>query len=390
VTASYDAVIIGAGNLGMWTAYGLARQGFGRIAICDRSWAGWGATSRSAGVVRQQGGSETAVKLGKLTRELYLALGSELGLDSGFTETGYFVLAATEQEQAAFLELAELRRRCGVRNEWIDADEGRRRFPQLNWDMFRGATYTPDDGYVHPPIAARNITVALAKHAGIEIFERCTVEEIDEHAGVYQLHTSRGTIQSEIVVNAGGPRGARALGKLLEVEVPVSAARHQVVTFATAGPQLEGLFPMCFALAEGIYWRPEEQGVLLGYSNPNELADETGRYQIDIDWGYHERVRPIYEAIFPPLAGQGVARAWAASIDYTPDHLPIIDEARPGFYVVAAGGHGMMWGPGLGIKMAELIAQGEVSDLPEDEISLARFSRERVHHDKIALPFPTR
>lgn len=390
MTASYDAVIIGAGNLGMWTAYGLAQQGFQRIAVCDRSWAGWGATSRSAGVVRQQGGSETAIKLGKWTRELYMQLGAELGLDSGFTETGYFVLAENEAEREAFQELAALRQQCGVENVWLSADEGRRHFPQLNWDMFLGATYTANDGFVHPPIAARNITLALAKHAAVEIFERCTVEEIDAQGGVYTVHTSRGTIQSEVLVNAAGPRGARLVGSLLDVAVPVSAARHQVVTFPTAGPQIAGLFPMCFALARGIYWRPEEQGVLLGYSNPNEAADESGRYQIDIDWSYHEQVRPIYEAIFPTLAGQGLARAWAASIDYTPDHLPIIDEARPGFFVVAAGGHGMMWGPALGIKMAELIAQGEVADLPEDEISLARFGRERQQHDRIALPFPTR
>src|SRR5215204_2081642 len=47
-------------------------------------------------------------------------------------------------------------------------------------------------------------------------------------------------------------------------------------------------------------------------------------------------------------------RVRAASIDYTPDHLPIIDEPVEGFYVLAAGGHGMMWGPALGEKMAGL------------------------------------
>src|SRR3954470_20092526 len=126
--ATYDLVIIGAGNLGLWTAHQLARRGFGRIAVCERQWAGFGATTRSAGVVRQQGGSETAIKLGKWSRELYLALGDELGLDSGFTETGYFVLAETEAERAAFLELVALRRACGVENEWVDAAEGRTRF----------------------------------------------------------------------------------------------------------------------------------------------------------------------------------------------------------------------------------------------------------------------
>ena len=62
-----------------------------------------------------------------------------------------------------------------------------------------------------------------------------------------------------------------------------------------------------------------------------------------------------------------------------------------GFYVLAAGGHGMMWGPALGEKMAQLISEGEAEDLPKEDIELARFSRERDPHrigDTIALPFP--
>ena len=86
-----------------------------------------------------------------------------------------------------------------------------------------------------------------------------------------------------------------------------------------------------------------------------------------------------------------VSRAWAASIDYTPDHLPIIDEPMEGFYVLAAGGHGMMWGPALGEKMAGLISEGSVSGVPREDVELARFSRvkdpDRVE-DMISLPFP--
>lgn len=382
--ATYDLIIIGAGNLGLWTAHELARRGFGSIAVCERSWAGSGATTRSAGVVRQQGGSETAIKLGIWSRERYLSLGAELGLDSGFTETGYYVLAETEGERAAFLTLVDLRRACGMENEWVDAAEGHRRFPGLDWGNLRGATYTANDGYVHPPIVARNITIAAARHPAIDLFEQCTVEGIEHTGSNFTVRTTRGDFVSDRVLDAGGPRGARKIGAMVGVEVPVSAARHLVVTY----PDIP-VFPMFFALAKGIYVRPEEQGALLGLSNPYEQADHSDRYQLDFDWDYFEKMRPAWEAIFPALAGQRISRAWAGSIDYTPDHLPIIDQPLAGFYVLAAGGHGMMWGPALGMKMAELIADGAVRDLPAGEIKLDRFREGYVHHDAIALPFPT-
>jgi sarcosine oxidase subunit beta len=389
MSAAYDLVIVGAGNLGLWTAYHLARQGFGRIAICERDWAGFGATSRSAGVVRQQGGSETAIKLGKWARQLYLDLGERLGLDSGFTQVGYYVLAQTEAEKRAFLELVELRRRCGVENEWLDAAEGRRRWPWLDWEHFVGATYTPDDGYVQPPIVARNITYAALRSESIDLFEKCAVSAITCAGRVFRVETARGQLETERILDAGGPRGARTIGAMLGVDVPVAAARHQIVTFATVADRLPKPFPMLFALGEGIYVRPDEHGALLGMSNPVEKADSSERYQIPFDWAYSEQMRPTWESAFPFLQGQGIARAWSASIDYTPDHLPIVDQPREGLYVLAAGGHGMMWGPALGLKMAELILRGTVTDLPADEISLGRFAGPAKVRDAIALPFPT-
>lgn len=387
MATTYDIIIIGGGNLGLWTAYTLARRGVKRIAVCERQWAGFGATTRSAGVVRQQGGSETAIKLGKWAREGYLALGDELGLGSGYTTTGYYVLAETAEERAAFEALIELRRACGVPNDWIDADEGRRRFPTLDWNRYLGGTYNPDDGYVHPPIVARNITYATLRTGAVDILEHCEVTAIEARGSRYLLRTSRGDFETERVVNAGGPRGARQLGEMVDVNVPVSAARHQIITFPTLGSGVE-TFPMFFALAQGIYVRPEEQGALLGMSNPLERADTTGRYQIPYDWDYHEATQPVWEGFWPALKGQPISRAWAASIDYTPDHLPIIDQPLPGYYVVAAGGHGMMWGPALGQKAAELIDDGLVRDLPTDEITFARFSQPHTRRDSIALPFP--
>ena len=169
------------------------------------------------------------------------------------------------------------------------------------------------------------------------------------------------------------------------------AVRHQIVTFPTIAEGAAHPFPLFFVVGKGYYVRPEEQGALLGMGNATDEADPSERYQIDFDWDYYEKTRPDWESAYPVLRGLPISRAWAASIDYTPDHLPIIDEPVDGFYVLAAGGHGMMWGPALGEKMAGLISDGAVSDLPKEDVELARFGREKnpdKMEDMIALPFP--
>ena len=219
----------------------------------------------------------------------------------------------------------------------------------------------------------------------------CEVLEIERSGEHFLVKTTRGAFEAERVVDAGGPRGARNLATMVGVEVPVMAVRHQVVTFPTLAEGSSHPFPLFFSVGKGYYVRPEEEGAALGLSNPLDEADTSGRYQIDFDWDYYEEMRPDWESAFPALKDLPISRAWAASIDYTPDHLPIIDEPMEGFYVLAAGGHGMMWGPALGYKMAELVAEGGVTDLPGDEIDLGRFGWERDPNrmqGTIALPFP--
>ncbi len=385
--AAYELVIVGGGNLGLWTAYHLAKRGMRRILVCERYWAGYGATMRSAGIVRQQGGSETAVKLGKWSRELYLELANELGVDSGFREVGYYVVASSAMEKAVFQRLVELRRAHGVANEWLEPDELKRRLPYVDWDRFAGATFTPNDGFVEPAIIARNIAMA-ARARGVELLERCEVRAIEPRDSGYAVVTDRGTFEAERVLNAGGPRGARQIGALLGIDIPVAASRHMVMSFPTRPESMPPDFPMMFVLSSGYYLRPDEQGVLIGFSNPLEQADPSDRFLLEFDWDYYQSIKSDWESAIPGLQGLRPGRAWTGSIDYTPDQLPIIDEARFGFYVLAAGGHGIMWGPALGLKMAELIVDERVVDLPADEIRLSRFAEGRAAADAIHLPFP--
>ena len=66
------------------------------------------------------------------------------------------------------------------------------------------------------------------------------------------------------------------------------------------------------------------------------------------------RVRARLAELLPMTAALELRRIWAATIDYTPDHLPILGplldaggEPVAGATLASAGGHGMMWGPAV-------------------------------------------
>jgi sarcosine oxidase subunit beta len=104
-------------------------------------------------------------------------------------------------------------------------------------------------------------------------------------------------------------------------------------------------------------------------------------------------MRARLAALVPVTAGLGLRRVWAATIDYTPDHFPIIGRARDRVTVASAAGAGMMWGPGLGRATADVALTGSSDVLDPSDLGLDRFDeagRSRLATDPIALPFPER
>jgi sarcosine oxidase, subunit beta len=152
--------------------------------------------------------------------------------------------------------------------------------------------------------------------------------------------------------------------------------------------------PMVFDLAAGLYWRLEEGGLLFGWSDPDEAPGEAR----EIDWASYERYRERLAGFVPITRGLGLRRIWAATIDYTPDHLPIVGPAlRPdgtvigGITIASAAGHGMMWGPGVARVAADLAVHGATSLIDVADFGLDRFDedgRSRLAPDSVALPYP--
>jgi sarcosine oxidase, subunit beta len=388
-----DVVVIGGGTVGAWTAVLLAESGVPDVVLLEAATLGDGASSRAAGMVRAQGGTEPAIKLGMRSQDFYRSSGDRFPLDCGFVAQGYLMPSFTESEVQQAHDRIALQHSLGLEVEWLSSDDLDDRRTGLAKGVTLGASYAPGDGYIDAPRNVLAYTAALVAH-GVDIRERCAFTGLRTQGGrVVGVDTTQGPIDTGRVVLTGGPKlaavGARAGGR-----IHAGGTRHQVVV--TAAPTELDIhdLPMAFDVTSGIYWRPGEAGgVLWGMSNP----DEPPGTAVDFDTLYYRKARDRIEYLFPAVRGLGLRRSWAATIDYTPDHLPILgplltdDGPVAGTVVASPAGHGMMWGPAVAQVAADLTTTGECAWLDLTDLGLDRFDADgnsRVAPEPISLPFP--
>ncbi|MCP9272008.1 NAD(P)/FAD-dependent oxidoreductase [Mycolicibacterium arenosum] len=388
-----DVVVVGGGTVGAWTAVLLAESGVGSVVLLEAATLGDGASSRAAGMVRAQGGTETAIRLGIRSQEFYAETGARFPLDCGFVAQGYLMPCFTETEVQQAHDRIALQQSLGLDVQWLSGDDLDTRHTGLAPGVTLGASYAPGDGYIDAPRNVLAYTAALVAH-GVDVRERCGFTGLRTSGGrVVGVDTSDGPVDTDRVVLTGGPKLA-AVGATAGGRVPAGGARHQVVVTAAPADIDINDVPMVFDVTSGIYWRPGEAGgVLWGMSNPDESPGKA----VDFDTGYYRKARDRIEYLFPAVRGLGLRRSWAATIDYTPDHLPILgplladDGPVDGVVVASPAGHGMMWGPAVAQVAADVTLTGTCDWLDLTDLGLDRFDADgnsRVAPEPISLPFP--
>ncbi len=396
MTDRADLVIVGAGTVGGWASVFAAADRVGRVIVLERGLAGMGASSRAAGIVRAQGGTPATVALGRWSIDFYRGQLVAYGTDSGFRELGYLILAVTEEDERLGRERVAMQHRAGLTDvRWLDAEAATAMVGTLARDGHRGGSYRDGDGHIDPLRNVRAYSLAM-QAAGVEIRERTAFTGLRLSADgrtVTAVDTSGGTIETERVLLTGGP-SLRSVGEIAGLRIPAGAARHTVAVLEPHDAFAVERMPMVFDLAAGLYWRLEEGGLLFGWSDPDEMPGEARA----IDWAAYERYRVRLAGYVPLTRDLGLRRIWAATIDYTPDHLPILGPARRpdgstigGVTVASAAGHGMMWGPAVARVAADLVVQGSTSLTDVTDFGLDRFDehgRSRLAPDAVALPFP--
>jgi sarcosine oxidase subunit beta len=290
-----------------------------------------------------------------------------------------------------------MQREAGLDVRWLGQRQARSINPTLAATGHRGGSYVATDGCIDPPRNVRAYSLAM-QQLGVTLRERTAFNGLRTSRGrggrlrVTGVQTDDGVIATERVLLTGGP-SLRDVGKLVGARIFVGAARHQVV-LSEPHPAFEvERQPMVFDVRVGLYWRLEEGGLLWGMSNPRETRGPARA----IDWRHLRKMERRLHAMVPITAGLGIRKAWAATIEYTPDHFPILGPVfttegveLEGASVASSCGHGMMWGPAVARSAADLALEGHTDVVDVSEFGMDRFDEEghSPYLDPVALPFP--
>ena len=230
-----------------------------------------------------------------------------------------------------------------------------------------GATFCEKDGHANP----FHCTMAYAQGAarmGAEILTYTEVTGLRTQSGrITGVETAGGDFfGADLVINCANVR-APGLAKLVGEDIPVVSERHQALVTEPVAPLLRS---MVMSFHRSFYVQQTRHGSFVMGIGPHEEPSFNTRSS----WKFLEKNCAVICETLPLLRKLNVVRQWAGSYDLSPDHIPVIDEAKraKGFYSVCGfSGHGFMVAPRIAILVANHLT-GQTDDL-----DIRTFSQER-------------
>ncbi len=376
-----DVVVIGGGVIGSSVAYHLSKRRV-KVLLVEKNGLVSGTSSACDGLVYLQSKRPGAhLKLAMESRKRFDSLQEELGIDIEFRGRGGMVVVENQEELEAMRLFVEDQKETGLEVTLLDRKQARELEPCLS-ERILACTYSPLDGQVNPiSLALAFLQGAKARGAKISPFTGVTGFNLENHH-IVGVRTTRGTIETRVVVNAAGIQ-APEIGKLIDMEIPIKPRRGQILVTEALPPLLtRGLLSAKYLAAK---YNPAlaetaEIGVSIEQTKNGGFLLGSTREFVGFDrrttWSAMKRIALQTSRILPQLRDARVIRTFAGLRPFTPDGLPILGPVRnvEGFFMAAGHeGDGIALSPITGELVAEWIAEGSPGT------DLSDFSLERFH-----------
>ncbi|QIE54319.1 FAD-dependent oxidoreductase [Pikeienuella piscinae] len=371
--------IIGGGAVGVSSLYHLALAGWRDCVLLERDELTAGSTWHAAGNVPTFSTSWSVMNMQRYSAGLYRGLAAAVDYPMNYHVTGSLRLAHGRERMREFERARGMGRRQGIGLETLGPEEIRPHYPFIETHDLAGALFDPDDGDIDPA----QLTQALAKGArdgGATILRHTPATGVSRAGGEWIIHTPRGDIRAEIVVNAAGYQAQR-VGEWFRPfggrRVPMMVMSHQymltdeIEEIGAWSREAGRKLPLLRDVDSSYYLRQEKTGLNLGpyerncrahWATPEDPIPEDFSFQLfpddleRLEWHMEDAMARV-----PILGRAGISRVINGPIPYAPDGLPLIGPMPgvPNAYEACVFTFGIAQAGGAGKVLAEWVTEGE-------------------------------
>jgi dimethylglycine dehydrogenase len=375
---SARVVIIGGGVVGTSALYHLGKSGWNDSVLLEKNELTAGSTWHAAGNCPSFSTSWAIMNMQRYSLDLYRGLAEQVDYPMNYHVTGSIRLAHSKTRMQEFERARGMGLYQGMNLEMLQVSDMKNRYPFLETHDLAGGLYDPDDGDIDPA----QLTQALAKGArqmGCKIFRFTPAIGVSRLGDEWIVHTEKGDIRSEKIVNAAGYYAQR-VGEWFKPfggrTVPMATMSHQYFLTEPIAELEEwsnenGKLPLLRDVDSSYYLRQEKFGLNLGpyernckahWVDPKDPMPEDFSFQLypddleRLEWYIEDAMARV-----PILGSSGVGRVINGPIPYAPDGLPLIGP-MPGVknaYEACVFTFGITQAGGAGKVLAEWITEGQ-------------------------------
>jgi sarcosine oxidase subunit beta len=357
-------IIIGAGSVGVPTAYFLSKMGEKVLVLDELSSSGQGQNKSAIGGVRATHSDPAKIQICLQSLDIFSKWMDATGTNIGWKQGGYCFPVFRRKEENILKSILPIQKKSGLNIDWVDSEKIKEIIPGVNENSLIGGTYSPGDGQVSPLLSSESFTNEAFRLGAEFKYKESVINLItdgkNENFTVTGVKTKNDNYKADAVLNASGTN-ATNICKMAGLDIPVNPDSHEA---GISAPIKLFLDPLVVDI------RPGEEGktsnfyfgqnldnqIIFCYTPlkifPGENRDSTSEFMPVM-------ARRMVDLI-PRLKNLTIRRLWRGLYPMTPDGVAVVGKPSKieGFYLgVGMCGQGFMMGPGVGLNLANLITK---------------------------------
>ena len=369
---AYEAIIVGAGSVGMPTALALGTQKVRSLVVDLHPSPGQGENKHAIGGVRATHSAPGKILTCLRSLEILSTWKQVHGDDIEWLKGGYLYPVYRESDAEMLKNLLPLQKSYGLHIDFVSPQQVQAIVPGINPDNLLGGTFAPDDGSISPLLVA-NAYYRRAVSLGVEFrFKEKITRLLVDSGRVTGVETDRGRYEAAVVVDAAGPLSAQ-LCETAGIRIPVVPDCHEAAITEPVQP-----FFQCMVVdirpapgSKNFYFYQNLHGQVVFCITPDPPIVGTDKRETSV---FLPQICARLVHLLPRLQHLRVRRTWRGLYPMTPDGSPIVGwnrDVQGLLHATGMCGQGLMLGTGVGELVARLVTGATTES---DEIILNEFS----------------